>query len=57
MDKNDSAEQQLSAALNCLHLLVIEKSAATDELQANNLELRAVLDALLRVRGEMRQPV
>lgn len=49
-----SAETQLSSALQCLHLVIVEKGIVTDELQANNQELAAILEALLNVRSELR---
>jgi DNA-binding NarL/FixJ family response regulator len=54
MDNRQSAEKQLSSALQYLHLVIVEKGAATEELQANNLELEAILDGLLSVRGDLR---
>ena len=53
MDNRQSAEKQLSSALQYLHLVIVEKGAATEELQANNQELGAILDGLLSVRGDL----
>jgi DNA-binding CsgD family transcriptional regulator len=54
MENRQSAEKQLSSALQYLHLVIVEKGAATEELQANNHELAAILDGLLSVRGDLR---
>jgi DNA-binding CsgD family transcriptional regulator len=54
MDNRPSPEKQLSSALQYLHIVIVEKRAATDELHANNQELGAVLDGLLTVRGDLR---
>jgi DNA-binding CsgD family transcriptional regulator len=53
MDNRQSAEKQLSSALQYLHLVIIEKGAATDELHANNQELGLILDGLLSVRSDL----
>jgi len=44
----------LLSALQYLHLVIVQKGAATEELQANNHELGAILDGLLSVRGDLR---
>jgi DNA-binding CsgD family transcriptional regulator len=54
MDNRQSAEKQLSSALQYLHLVIVEKGAATEELQANNQELSAILDGLLSVRNDLK---
>jgi DNA-binding CsgD family transcriptional regulator len=54
MDNRQSPEKQLSTALQYLQRVIVEKGAATDELQANNLELGAILDGLLSVRSDLR---
>jgi DNA-binding CsgD family transcriptional regulator len=54
MDNRSSPEKQLSSALQYLHIVIVEKRAATDELHANNQELGAVLDGLLTVRGDLK---
>jgi DNA-binding NarL/FixJ family response regulator len=54
MDKRLSAEHDLSSALQCLHLIIVEKRAATDELHASNQELEAVLQGLLTIRGDLK---
>ena len=54
MDKRPSPEKQLSAARQCLHRVLREQRAATEELQASNRELAAILNDLLGFRGELR---
>lgn len=54
MDNSQSVEKQLSSALQFLHMVIVEKGVATDELDASNQELRAVLDGLLSLRGDLR---
>jgi DNA-binding CsgD family transcriptional regulator len=54
MDKSRSTENQLSAARQYLHMALLEHRAATEELQANNLELAAILEEFLSVREELR---
>jgi DNA-binding CsgD family transcriptional regulator len=54
MDNRQSVEKQLSSALQYLHLVIVEKGAAIDELHANNQELGSVLDGLLSVRADLR---
>jgi hypothetical protein len=54
MDKRPSPEKQLSVARQHLYIVVLEQRAAIEELQANNLELAAILEEFLSVRGELR---
>jgi DNA-binding CsgD family transcriptional regulator len=54
MDTRILPENQLSAALHYLQLVIVEKGAATDELQASNQELKAILEGLLTIRDELR---
>jgi DNA-binding CsgD family transcriptional regulator len=57
MDKRPSTETQLSAARQYLHTVLLEQRAATEELQASNRELAAILEEFLSVRGELRAVV
>jgi len=57
MDQGPSAEKQLSAARECLHIVLVEQRAAIEELQATNRELAAILEELLSVRSELRAVV
>src|ERR1700722_17174078 len=50
MQKRPSPEKELSSALQYLQLVIVEKGVATDELQATNQELGAILDGILNVR-------
>jgi DNA-binding CsgD family transcriptional regulator len=54
MDIRVSVEKQLLSALECLHLVIAERTVATDELYANNQELGALLDGLLSTRADLR---
>ena len=54
MDKRPSPEKQLSAARQYLHIVLLEQRAATEELQASNRELAAILDEFLSFRSELR---
>jgi DNA-binding CsgD family transcriptional regulator len=54
MGNHLSAEQQLSSALHCLRCVIAGKSAAIDELHANNQEVGAVLDGLLSTRVDLK---
>jgi DNA-binding CsgD family transcriptional regulator len=54
MDNRLPADQQLSAALHFLHLVLVGKGTAIEELHANNQELGAILDGLLSVRSDLR---
>jgi DNA-binding CsgD family transcriptional regulator len=57
MDNRPSPEKQLSSALEYLHLVIVEKGVATDELQATNQELGAILDGLLSVRSDLKTAI
>jgi DNA-binding CsgD family transcriptional regulator len=54
MDKRLSPERQLSVARQQLYVVLLEQRAAIEELQANNLELAAILEEFLSVRSELR---
>ena len=54
MDNRPSTEIQLSIARQYLHMVLLEQRAATEELQASNRELAAILEEFLSVRGELR---
>jgi len=54
MQKRPSPEKQLSSALQVLQLIIVEKGIATDELQATNHELGAILDGILSMRGDLK---
>jgi DNA-binding CsgD family transcriptional regulator len=54
MDKRSSSEKQLSVARQHLYIVLLEQRAAIEELQANNLELAAIMEEFLIVRGELR---
>jgi len=47
-------EKHLSSAREYLHLALLGQRAATEELQANNHELAAILEEFFSVRGELR---
>jgi DNA-binding CsgD family transcriptional regulator len=54
MENRLSADQQLSAAFQCLQRVIVGKGVAIDELHASNQELGEVLDNLLNARGDLR---
>jgi len=54
MDKLEPAEEQLSSARKYLTLILRDQQAATEELQASNQELAAILEQFLTARGEPR---
>jgi DNA-binding CsgD family transcriptional regulator len=57
MAKSPSTETKLSVARQYLHMVLLEQRAATEELQASNRELAAILEEFLSVRGELRAVV
>jgi DNA-binding CsgD family transcriptional regulator len=54
MDKRSSSEKQLSVARQHLYIVLLDQRAAIEELQANNLELAAVLEEFLNGRADLR---
>jgi DNA-binding NarL/FixJ family response regulator len=54
MDNRPTAEEMLSSARQHLHQVILQHSAAIEELQASNRELAAMLEEFLSVRGELR---
>jgi DNA-binding CsgD family transcriptional regulator len=54
MDKRRSLEKQLSVARQHLYIVLLEQRAAIEELQANNLELAAILAEFVNGRAELR---
>src|ERR1700679_3691608 len=54
MGKRPSPKRELPAALEILHLVIVEKGVATEELHATNQELGAILDGLLSIRGDLK---
>lgn len=54
MYKRSSSDKQNSSALHCLHCVILEQRAATEELKQSTQELEATLGEFLAVCAELR---
>ncbi len=54
MYKRSSSDKQNSSALHCLHCVILEQRAATEELKQSTRELEATLGEFLAVCAELR---
>jgi DNA-binding CsgD family transcriptional regulator len=54
MEKRAQDNKQLRGARDCLHRVILEHKAATEELSSSNRELEALLQEVLEVRSDLR---